>query len=386
MCKLRLVLIGDIILPQNIYDTFSNNGFLISKYGGNDCYFEISGESLYYALCDIEMKTNESMLQYKKIVVNAIKNRIKECGGRLLHGSLTQSGEKDTQLRASNSVIRTLLKACEDGFDIYDILCDLINFHYRFFFNWKDGIWFCHDTSEINGKKPRTHLQTRTVGKERRNTLTLNTHLDSLSTLIILKKQYPDIKLSFSLDDYINRGIQSINQLFGIRDNALSLLFQKVDDFFIKRISFLKMGALGKAWTRIFHPVLFKLITPTIFFRNGFIARDLAVMNIHMDYLVVNIVDFARFMCLYRENCPKGTLTYNLLLEKIRKAVDLIEDSSNIKDYIKSTELLDAWYAEMYFTLSNLDPRFLTKASELAALQVYCTYSPFYNNIFNENK
>lgn len=385
MYHYKLVLIGYIELLEQFESIFSKDGYLISPTFGDNFCFEISGESIYYALCDIENKSSISMLHYKQKVVDAIKKRIEVCGGRLLHASLDQSGERDTQLRASNSAIRTLAIAGKDGLEIYDTLCTLINYHFQYFFNWKDGIWFCHDTSEKNGKKPRTHLQTSAVGKDRRNTLTLNTHLDSLSTLLLIKKLCPNIKLSFSIDEYIKKGIQSINQLFSIGDNYPSIVFQKADSFVMKRVSFKNMNFLENMWARIIHPVLFKLMTPTVFFKNGFIARDLAVMNVHMDYLVVNIVDFARFMFLYRDICPKGNLNYELLLQRIIKAVELIEGSKNIKDYISSSELLEAWNAEMFFTLSNLDPRFLTKARELAVSQVYCTYSPFYNNIFDEN-
>ncbi len=197
MHKYRLVLIGDIILPDNIYDTFSSNGYLITKSGGDDCYFEMSGESLYYALLDIERKSNQNMSYYKNLVVNAITMRIEACGGLLLHNSLAQDGECDTQLRASNSAIRTLLMAKRDGYPIENIIKSLIEYHFKYYFKWREGYWFCHDVSEKNGIKPKTHLMSKVLGKERRNTLTLNTHLDSLSTLLLIEKVVSQNRIIF---------------------------------------------------------------------------------------------------------------------------------------------------------------------------------------------
>lgn len=384
MYKYRLVLIGDITLPDNIYDTFSSDGYLITKTGGDDCYFEMSGESLYYALKDIERKYNENMGDYKSLVINAVKKRIEYCGGLLLHNSLAGNGESDTQLRASNSAIRTLLMAKYDGYPVDDIIKVLLDYHFKYYFIWKKGYWFCHDVSEKSGIKPRTHLKTKVLGKERRNTLTLNTHLDSLSTLLLVKKFYPNIDLSFSIDEYINKGVESLNQLLGVKPSRFNSFFQAVDNSVVKKINFNDLSRKDRFWTRLIHPFLFKLCMPTIFFNNGFIARDLAVLNIHMDYHVVNVVDFARFINLYNETSFERRIDIADLLGKLDKAVSLIENSKNIKSYYESNEMADAWYAEMYFALANIDNKYLMKARELSAKNIYNTYSPFFKDCFNE--
>ncbi len=189
---------------------------------------------------------------------------------------------------------------------------------------------------------------------------------------------FPKIELSFSIKDYINKGVESVNQLLEIKTTRINAYFQNIDNYVIRKINYISLSKSDWIWARLIHPLLFKICMPTIFFNNGFIARDLAVLNIHMDYLVVNIVDFARFINLYREAECKSTLNIDTLLEKLNKAVSLIEYSNNIKSFFESNEMADAWYAEMYFALANIDKKYLKKASELSAKTIYNTYSPFF--------
>ena len=56
MYHYKLVLIGYIELLEQFESIFSKDGYLISPTLGDNFCFEISGESIYYALCDIEKK------------------------------------------------------------------------------------------------------------------------------------------------------------------------------------------------------------------------------------------------------------------------------------------------------------------------------------------
>lgn len=392
MGKSRLTLIGDISFPEDFNEIFTSDGqFLITRILGDDCCFEMSGESMYYSLQELEKKTGDSLYDYKLKIVNAILNRISWGEGYLLHRSFT--GRYDTQFRSSNSALRTLLAASDEGFIVDDAIKVIANFHFKYHFKWINGIWFCHDSSELNGNTPFSHVRSRVAGKSMRNTLTLNTHLDSLNTLLLLKKHHKEYLLDFNIDDYLYKGIISINQLLELKSGIsfFAKIFQKIDNYFLNRyldkiatINFIS----NTIYERIFHSVLFKFLFPTVFFNNGFIARDLSVLNRHVDYLQVNIVDFSRVLNLYKSMVTCGLikeaiLKSDLLIDKLERAIYLIENNASLKTFIFSNELQLAWYAEMYFTISNVDEKYREKAKSLYLDQIYCSNSPFYKLCFD---
>ena len=116
MKRMCLSLIGDICFPEEFKQIFTLDGkFLITRSLGSDWCFEMSGESMFYALCEIEKSQKESLFDYKLSIIEAIDRRIIWGNGKLLHRSFT--GDYDIQFRSTNSALRTLLYACEDGFD-----------------------------------------------------------------------------------------------------------------------------------------------------------------------------------------------------------------------------------------------------------------------------
>lgn len=387
MKKLQLPLIGDILFPEDFDKIFTSDGkYLITKCLGDDYCFEMSGESMYYALQELEEKGAISVRDYKSKIVNAIAERISWGNGILLHKSFT--GGYDIQFRSTNSALRTLLAASEDGYAVDEDIKKIANSQFKYFFYWKRGIWFCHDSSELDGKIPFSHVRTRSVGKDSRNTLTLNTHLDSINTLLLLKKYHKEYLLDFDLDDLLEKGLQSINQLCELKSSIplVENFLQKIDAFFldayIKKIV-KNNGFVNTLYERIIHPILFKILFPTIFFNNGFIARDLSVMNRHLDYLIVNIVDFSRVISLYKVLVEEKLLKEDLLdmdylSDKLDRAIALVETDKSFLHFIRSTEIQSAWYAEMYFTVANLNPMYVKKAKEIYSEGIHCTKSPFY--------
>ena len=354
----RLIIIGDIEPLKDFDDIFSSDGkFLISRTYGRDWFFEMSGESMYYDLTYEEHKNNISLREYKNRIVKAIHERLYAGQGQLLHKSF--SGENDTQFRSTNSAIRTLLEARNDGFEIDDDLSKIIKHHFSYYFKWLDGIWFCHDSSEFEGKGPWSHIRTRCLGKDWRNTLTLNTHIDSINTLFLLKKNMFDI--DGNVEDLLRKSLQSINQIVSIKTNSINHLLQKIDNIFLDR--YVERVSEKNEWylsfyERIVHPVIFKILTPTLFFENGFIARDLSVLNRHLDYMLVNIVDLSRMLCLYNEMYEQSNITslaYDEIWNRIKKGINWVESHPNFVKLVSMNPLMSAWYAEMYFALSNLE-------------------------------
>lgn len=376
----RLILIGEINILQDFDTIFSCDGrYLISRTLGRNCFFEMSGESMYYALIEEERKKNISLREYKQKIVHAILNRLSYGHGRLIHKSF--SGGNDTQFRSTNSAIRVLLMARGDGFDVDDALRQIVKYQYSYYFKWLNGIWFCHDSSELDGKIPMSHIRTRCLGKDWRNTLTLNTHVDSINTLFLLKKG--EFSCDENIDSRLNESLLSINQLLDIRASKLELFLQRIDSIFLDKYVdniWKKNRWTPSIYERIVHPIVFKFLFPTFFFENGFIARDLSILNRHLDYLLVNIVDLSRMLCLYNEvgKADKALLNYNEVLDKIKNGVAWIEEHTHFVEFACKDPLLSAWYAEMYFVLSNLDQSYIKKAQELAQAGMFCSYSPFY--------
>src|SRR5690606_16828385 len=126
---------------------------------------------------------------------------------------------------------------------------------------------------------------------------TLNTHFDSMTTLglVLNANILKDNNLYIELYE---KGLSAIDKILNNEKSTdlVDNFMQSIDNFFLKRAFKNSQNVIDKFYSRIFHPVCFKIMKPTIFFRNGFIGRDLAVMNIHVDYLIVNIVDILRFL------------------------------------------------------------------------------------------
>ena len=219
---------------------------------------------------------------------------------------------------------------------------------------------FCHDSSEYGGKTPFSHIRSKVAGKRWRNTLTLNTHIDSLNTLLLLKFYRKEHLLNFDLDYWINKGLISINQLLELTNKGKMMnKLQAMDNYclnlFLKEQhnSFL----IDCVYEKIVHPIIFKLVFPTVFFNNGFISRDLSVLNRHIDYQLVK-----------------------------ERAIDFVENNKSLLNYIQSSDLQRAWYAEMYYAMSNINSKYIKMAQNLYSDQLYCSESPFYKLDFLNEK
>ena len=297
---------GRIVFPEDFPKIFSSDGkYLVSRFYGEDYYFEMSGESMYTAIKGLEIETGKNYSEYRDKIVNAITDRMRACNGILYHTSLVP-GKTDTQLRATNSAIRVLIQAQLDGYDVHSELNQLLAYHFQFYMEWGDGVWFCHDQSEYEKHIRKCQLQSKVWGKEAYNTLTLNTHLDSLNTLIILCKHEDKLQIA-NLNNYENllrRGTIALNTLLNKKTNGLCVGFLQYIDKQFCLLNKQKKPAIHfivRVFDRFVHPLLFKKLTPIFFFNYGYVARDMAVKSRHIDYLPANIADLLRFYSLSKD-------------------------------------------------------------------------------------
>lgn len=375
----NLNLIGKIDIINDFDKIFSKNmKFLVTNVINDEHYFEMTGESMYYALKECEEISAISQLERKEKIISSLQNRKKACNGVFVHKSFI--GENDTQLRSTSAVIRTFLEARKDGFTVDHDIIEVVNHHYSHYFKWNTGIWFCHDTSELKGNAPLSHVKTKAFNKSKKNTLTLNTHLDSLTTLFMVINS--NIECNADLEVLANKAIQSLNILFKFdkNKNYLNNILQKIDnaffDHYLISLSRNKENLLSKFYQKIIHPTFFKIISPTVFFKNGFIARDLAVLNIHVDYLTVNITDFLRLLIVYDKVTQKSLnrlrkLDRESILDKVSSAIDLIETNKNLKSYILASDLQSAWYAELHYLYSFYDSKYKNIVKEIEQSNLY---------------
>jgi hypothetical protein len=371
--------IGRLNIENEFERIFCNKkGFLMRNNLIDGHYFEMTGEFMYYALKELEEVTGISQLDRKEKIVRALQNRKREGNGVFFHKSFV--GENDTQLRSTSAVIRTFLEARKDGFIVDQDILEVVNHHYSYYFEWNTGIWFCHDTSELKGKTPLFHLKTKVYNKSNKNTVTLNTHLDSLTTLLMVINSGVNCKVD--LLTLASKAINSLNNLFEFDKNKkyVNMVLQKVDNMLFNKylISLPKKqeNLFSKFYQKIIHPLFFKIISPTIFFNNGFIGRDLAVCNIHVDYLTVNITDFLRLLVVYdkvaqKEQSELMKLDRESVLDKISKAIDLIETNKNLKTYIMGNDLQSAWFAEMHYLFSFYSSKYKVIVNELLESNLY---------------
>lgn len=375
-----LNIIGQIDIAaefDKIFDT--TRKFLITPIVGSNHYFELSGESMYNCLLEEENLYKIDNSIKKKSIINALLERRKECNGFYTHTAL-HGNTDDTQLRSTSAVIRTMLLGYRDGIIEKNIIEDVVHKHFKYFLNWNEGIWFCHDTSEYNNSGPKSHLKMSYLYKDGRNTVTLNTHFDSMTTLGLVLKECVLTDDNFYVDLY-SKGLSAINYIL-LHEKSIDFVdnfLQGVDNLFVKRAFKKNHNIIDKLYSRIFHPFCFKILKPTIFFKNGFIGRDLAVMNIHVDYLIVNIVDILRFLKGYysiKSEYDNFKLEENELFYRIHSAVRLVQENNFIIDYIHSNDLQKVWYVEMLYLYQNYNVKYLDefKKYERQNMYVYKNY------------
>lgn len=315
---------GRIVFPEDFPRIFSSDGkYLISRFYGKDYYFEMSGESMYSAVKGLEKDTGRDYSEYRDRIVKAITERMKACNGVLYHNSLIP-GKHDTQLRATNSALRVLIQAKLDGYDVQNEIEQLLTYHFQFYMEWGGGIWFCHDQSEYEKEIRRCQLKTRVWGKEKYNTLTLNTHLDSLNTLLLLREHKKDLRLNNTeaYETLLERGLYALNTLINKKtDGTFKGLLQTIDKQFCLQNANKNplVHFIVRAHDRFIHPLLFKNLTPVFFFNYGYIARDIAVKSRHIDYLPANIADLLRCYSLLRES---SKISSDISVEKMKTIID----------------------------------------------------------------
>ena len=148
---------------------------------------EMDGYSLYLALKAYEIRYSSDLYDEKTEIVSALLERLHQCGGFWSHGKWTANKE-EIHLRFTSAAIRLLVEAYIDGIikDTFLIKRLLYN-HLKYSEKLDMGEWFLHDSfeSEIHNLHYPSHFSKNNQwGSSYRNLLVLNTHIDTLNTLL----------------------------------------------------------------------------------------------------------------------------------------------------------------------------------------------------------
>jgi hypothetical protein len=59
------------------------------------------------------------------------------------------------------------------------------------------------------------------------------------------------------------------------------------------------------------------------------------------------------------------------ILDKVSRAIDLIETNKHLKYYIINNDLQSAWYAELHYLYSSYDAKYLDIVKQLEKSKIY---------------
>ena len=96
-------------------------------------------------------------------------------------------------------------------------------------------------------------------------------------------------------------------------------------------------------------------------------------------------------LIFYKKNRETEILTasilnYNEIEDRLERAIEFVESNKYLLNYIQSSDLQRAWYAEMYYAMSNINSKYIKIAQNLYSDQLYCSESPFYKLDFLNEK
>jgi hypothetical protein len=334
--EMRFTILGSTLaadLPKDL-DSFFRDGILVDRRDGNP--MEMDGYSAYLAFRAMEQRFRCDFSRERRRIVGALLRRQVECRGFWYHRHWT-ADPRETHLRFTSSAIRLLVEGWRDDLlDSTQPLETALRIHLSFYEPLGGRAkWFLHDSFELGASAdayPLLLYRNELWGSSPANSLTLNTHVDTLLTLLILHTYDPE--LSKTLRQQIRNDIEAGLDTLGLvlAGQARSGLLERLDASLRKamlrfntagegldqrrRLSRRVVRRLGRLRTRA------KLSRfPTFQRADGFLERDLGPASCPFYYHVCNIWDLCRLSRMLEVNGhPSGR--FELLEHIVGKAVD----------------------------------------------------------------
>jgi hypothetical protein len=294
----------DTVLPDDIEQCL-NDGICIDR--RNNTPMEMDAYSIYLALKAIELSTGSSLQAQKQLLADAVIRRMDECGGFWRHGAWTGS-ELEVHMRFTAAAIRLLVEAIEDNLIAHPrIVVDALKHHLSFAERLENGLWFLHDSLEskdVNVPHPGRLTRNDAFGSSDKNCLVLNTHLDTLLTIMHVMRR---IDLTAEDQGYfrsaLSAGVDALRTVLRPNTGAAWSTFERLDSL-IRRALFksfkvrnLRSRAIRYGITKFYFPARQQVRSwmPSFLFKDGYTERDIRLDGISFEYHVANLYDLARF-------------------------------------------------------------------------------------------
>lgn len=303
---MNVTLPGGIIsdIPKDFPSFFRKGTAINPKYGKP---FEHQIYGVYLALQALELRQDTDYSKLKTKIVNAVLARRKDCNGFWLHNQ--PPGPGVIHFRSTSSAIRLLVEAYVDGL-IHDE--NLIGISLRKHLSFSErldngGLWFYHDSLESflsNSPDPRRMFKNTAWGSSTQNALVLNTHIDTLVTILHVLKwvNLPDDDRQV-FAEFLEAGLNTLQYILTPLSGLMQASFQVFDSFARKQIfkCYKDCCFLGyRAWCKAFflyysrlRPYL-KVKFPFFIYNDGFLERDLGRFGLSYIYHLVNTRDLAK--------------------------------------------------------------------------------------------
>jgi len=304
-----LALPGD--LPRLLY-----NGVLCDPRNGSP--MEMDAYSVYLALKGLEKTTCSQYLAERSQICDALLRRLSDCGGFWRHGAWTKS-ETEIHMRFTAAAIRLLVEAFEDGLIASPgIIVETLKRHLAYSEPLTRGTWFLHDSLEHASADlpyPQKRLSNTAFGSSHRNCLALNTHVDTISTILNVLQRIP---LSTAERNFFTRaavsGLAALDLVLGRSRSPFWRPFSAFDRL-MRTMAFRSSGPGGgpagqrikrkiygfirRTWFPLRQHIRSQL--PAFAFPDGYIERDIALAGTSFEYHLVNVYDLARLLIQLRE-------------------------------------------------------------------------------------
>lgn len=294
----------DTVLPDDI-ELCLRDGICIDR--RNNTPMEMDAYSIYLALKAIELSTGSNLRAQKKLLADAVIKRMNQCGGFWRHGAWTGS-ELEVHMRFTAAAVRLLVEAVQDNLIAQPrIVVDALKRHLSFAERLENGLWFLHDSlesKEVKVPHPGRLTRSYAFGSSDQNCLVLNTHLDTLLTIMLVVRR---IDLTAGDQEYfrsaLSAGVDALRTVLRPNTGSAWGAFEKFDSVIRSTLfrSFARRNLRSKgiryAITKFYFPVRQRVRgwMPGFLFADGYTERDIRLDGISFEYHVANLNDLARF-------------------------------------------------------------------------------------------
>ncbi|TYL87176.1 hypothetical protein [Bradyrhizobium cytisi] len=303
----RVSVVGSFVgatLPLDI-GSFVRDGVCVDP--RNHTPMEMDAYSLYLALKALEQLHGVSFRKERTLLARAVMQRMLDCDGFWSHGAWTGS-PREVHMRFTAAAIRLLTEAQADDLGVpAQLILDGLKRHLGYSEKLTEGTWFLHDSLEVSETQvahPYTVSSNRAFGSSPLNCLVLNTHADTLLTILYVLTRAKDVgeQARLSLMPMLTSGLAALKLVLQTRTGISWRIFSSFDSTVRTALfrtyksdsSFNRL--IKKLILRLYFPLRHRLRSrlPAFAFPDGYTERDISLLGTAFEYHLVNLYDLSR--------------------------------------------------------------------------------------------